>query len=150
MRKITGTFFLKRGREASVKRFHPWVFSGAIDRVEGEASDGDWVEVKDAQKKTLGYGHYQKGTITVRLLVFSTNPPEKKLYREKILNAFNLRVFSKVIGDHTNCYRLVHGEGDGLPGLIIDVYNGVAVVQAHTAGMHVDRQLIAEAIKESL
>jgi 23S rRNA (cytosine1962-C5)-methyltransferase len=150
MRRITSTFFLKRGREASVKRFHPWVFSGAIDRVEGEATDGDWVEVRDSQKQTLGFGHYQKGTITVRLLSFSKNPPDKKLYPDKILNSFNQRVFTKVINDHTNCYRLVHGEGDGLPGLIIDVYNGVAVMQAHTVGMHLDRSLIAEAIKVSL
>ncbi len=68
MRKITSTIFLKQGREASVKRFHPWVFSGAIERVQSEPVDGDWVEVKDAKKQTLGFGHYQKGTITVRLL----------------------------------------------------------------------------------
>src|SRR5258706_6650020 len=150
MRKVTSTFFLKRGREASVRRLHPWVFSGAIDRADGEANDGDWVEVKDSQKQTLGFGHYQKGTITVRLLSFFENQPDKKLYADKILNAFNQRVFTKVINDHTNCYRLIHGEGDGLPGLIIDVYNGVAVMQAHTVGMHQDRQLIAEAIKETL
>jgi 23S rRNA (cytosine1962-C5)-methyltransferase len=150
MRKITSTFFLKRGREASVRRLHPWVFSGAIDRVEGEATDGDWVEVRDSQKQTLGFGHYQKGTITVRLLSFFENLPDKKLYPDKILDAFRQRVVTKVINDQTNCYRLVHGEGDGLPGLIIDVYNGVAVMQAHTVGMHLDRKLIAEAIQESL
>jgi 23S rRNA (cytosine1962-C5)-methyltransferase len=150
MRKITSTIFLKQGREASVKRFHPWVFSGAIERVLGEPVDGDWVEVKDSKKQTLGFGHYQKGTITVRLLSFSVNAPDKRLYIDKILTAFNQRVFTKVINDQTNCYRLIHGEGDGLPGLIIDVYNGVAVMQAHTVGMHLDRQLIAEAIKESL
>lgn len=150
MKKITSTLFLKRGREASVKRFHPWIFSGAIDRVEGEPADGDWVEIKDSQKQTLGFGHYQKGTITVRLLSFSKDAPGKALYATKILNAFNQRALTKVISDHTNCYRLVHGEGDGLPGLIIDVYNGVAVMQAHTVGMHLDRVLIAEAIKATL
>ncbi len=148
--KITGIIFLKPGREASVKRFHPWVFSGAIERTEGEPADGNWVEVKDAQKTTLGFGHYQKGTITVRLLSFLEKTPDKKIYADKITNAFNQRVFTKVISNHTNCYRLIHGEGDGLPGLIIDVYNGVAVMQAHTAGMHNDRQLIAEALKETL
>jgi len=150
MRKIANTIFLKRGREASVKRYHPWVFSGAIERVEGEPVDGDWVEVKDAQRQTLGFGHYQKGTITIRLLSFSINLPDPKLYTDKIMNAFNQRVFTKVINDHTNCYRLIHGEGDGLPGLIIDVYNGVAVMQAHTVGMHLDRHEIADAIKEKL
>ncbi len=150
MKKISATIFLKQGREASVKRFHPWVFSGAIERMEGEPSDGEWVEVKDAQKQTLGFGHYQKGTITVRLLSFSKSNPDEKIYVEKITKAFNQRVFTKVIHDHTNCYRLVHGEGDGLPGLIIDVYNGVAVLQAHTVGMHLDRHFIAEAIKETL
>ncbi len=142
--------FLKRGREASVKRFHPWVFSGAIERVDGEPSDGDWVEVKDAQKQTLGFGHYQKGTITVRLLSFLKEAPNDKLYHDKIRTAFNQRLITKVISDHTNCYRLVHGEGDGLPGLIIDVYNGVAVMHAYTFGMHLDRQQIANAIKETL
>ena len=150
MRKIACTIFLKRGREASVKRFHPWVFSGAIDRVEGEPVDGDWAEVKDNQKQTLGFGHYQKGTITVRLLSFSSNSPDERLYAEKILSAFNQRVFTKVISERTNCYRLIHGEGDGLPGLIIDIYNGVAVMQAHTVGMHLDRALIAGAIKATL
>jgi 23S rRNA (cytosine1962-C5)-methyltransferase len=150
MRKITSAFFLKRGREASVKRFHPWVFSGAIERVEGEPGDGDWVAVKDSQKQTLGFGHYQKGTITIRLLTFDKDSPDVKLYENKILDAYNQRVFTKVLNDHTNCYRLIHGEGDGLPGLIIDVYNGVAVMQAHSVGMHLDRQLIADAIKEKL
>ncbi len=150
MRKITSTLFLKHGREASVKRFHPWVFSGAIERVEGDPIDGDCVEVKDSQKHTLGFGHFQKGTITVRLLSFTKDSFDEKLYAGKILNAFNQRVFTKIINDHTNCYRLIHGEGDGLPGLIVDVYNGVAVIQAHTVGMHLDRQLIADAIKETL
>jgi 23S rRNA (cytosine1962-C5)-methyltransferase len=150
MIKTTGTIFLKRGREASVKRFHPWVFSGAIQSTDGTPQDGEWVEVKDFQKATLGFGHFQKGTITVRLLSFLKDAPTKKIYSDKILNAFNQRVFTKVINDHTNCYRLVHGEGDGLPGLIVDVYNGVAVMQAHSIGMHNDRQLIAAAIKETL
>ncbi len=150
MRKVTGTIYLKRGREASVKRFHPWVFSGAIERTEGTPEDGDWMEVKDAQKKTLGFGHYQKGTITVRLFSFSEQAPDEKIYSDKILSAFNQRVFTKVISDHTNSYRLVHGEGDGLPGLIIDVYNGIAVIQAHTIGIHLDRYSIVDAIKGSL
>ncbi|HCW06164.1 MAG TPA: RlmI/RlmK family 23S rRNA methyltransferase [Cytophagales bacterium] len=150
MIKIESIIYLKRGREASVKRFHPWVFSGAIQTIEGNPVDGDWVEVKDFQKATLGFGHYQKGTITVRLLSFSNSTPSEKIYVDKIENAFRLRSITKVINEHTNCYRLVHGEGDGLPGLIVDVYNGVAVMQAHSIGMHNDRALIAEAITQNL
>ncbi|GHM99807.1 SAM-dependent methyltransferase [Cytophagales bacterium WSM2-2] len=150
MTKISGTIFLKRGREASVKRFHPWVFSGAIQSTEGKPEDGDWVEVKDAQKETLGFGHYQKGTITVRLLSFSKETPSEKIYSQKIASAFQQRILTRVINEQTNCYRLVHGEGDGLPGLIVDVYNGAVVMQAHSIGMNNDRELVANAIKESL
>lgn len=150
MIKTAGTIFLKRGREASVRRFHPWVFSGAIQKMDGTPQEGEWVEVKDFSNETLGFGHYQKGTITVRLLSFAKKSPGNKIYEEKIANAYNQRVFTKVINEHTNCYRLVHGEGDGLPALIVDVYNGVAVMQAHSLGMHQDRQLIAEAIKKIL
>ncbi|NOT75331.1 MAG: class I SAM-dependent rRNA methyltransferase [Cyclobacteriaceae bacterium] len=148
--KIQGQIILKKGREASAKRFHPWIFSGAIHSMEGKPEDGDWVEVKDGFKKTLGFGHYQKGTITVRLLSFSDQPPSQKIYSEKIRKAVDQRINTNVISDQTNCYRLIHGEGDGLSGLIVDIYNGVAVLQAHSAGMHNDRQLITESIKEVL
>lgn len=148
--KIQGQVILKKGREASVRRFHPWIFSGAILSVEGNPHDGDWVEVKDASKNTLGFGHFQKGTIAVRLLSFSPEAPAENPYKEKIIKALNQRISTRVIREHTNCYRLVHGEGDGLPGLIIDVYNGAVVMQAHSAGMHLDRHLIADAVKEAL
>jgi len=147
---ITSTLFLKQGREASIKRFHPWVFSGAIERMEGSPADGDWVEVKDSRKETIGFGHYQKGTITVRLLSFSSHPPTAEIYDEMIARAFNQRKVAKIIHEQTNCYRLIHGEGDGLPGLIVDVYHGVAVMQAHAAGIHADRHLIAKAIDQVL
>ncbi len=148
--KIQAQVVLKKGREASAKRFHPWIFSGAIHSVDGNPTDGDWVEVRDAAKKTLGFGHYQKGTITVRLLTFTNQEPTQTIYKEKIGKAFYQRVIANVINESTTCYRLVHGEGDGLSGLIIDIYNGVAVMQAHSAGMHTDRQLIAESIREVL
>lgn len=148
--KIQGQVILKKGRDASARRFHPWIFSGAILSTEGTLHDGDWVEVKDASKNTVGFGHFQKGTITVRLLSFAPDTPDENPYKEKIVNAFNQRVSTKVISDLTNCYRLVHGEGDGLPGLIIDLYNGAGVIQAHSAGMHRDRQLIVDALKEGL
>ncbi len=146
--KIQALIILKRGREASARRFHPWIFSGAIHSTEGSPQDGDWVEVKDAAKNTLGFGHFQQGSITVRLLSFSKEPPSENIYRDKLTSALHQRMLSRVINDHTNCYRLTHGEGDGLPGLIIDVYNGVAVIQAHSAGMHKDRQVIAKAVRE--
>ena len=150
MIKIKAVIFLKRGREASVLRFHPWVFSGAIERTDGSPEDGDWVEVKSAAKATLGFGHYQKGTITVRLISFGGELPDSKLFHHKIKAAFHLRSITRIINEHINCFRLVHGEGDGLPGLIIDFYNGVAVMQSHSVGMHLQRFQIAEAIKETL
>jgi 23S rRNA (cytosine1962-C5)-methyltransferase len=147
---LKGVVGLKQGRDHSVKRFHPWIFSGGIESVEGNPQDGDWVEVRDASKKTVGFGHYQKGTITVRVISFLAEKPTENLYVDKISKAFQTRLDTKVISDFTNAYRLVHGEGDGLPGLIIDMYHGVAVMQAHSPGMHNDRQLIADAIKEVL
>jgi 23S rRNA (cytosine1962-C5)-methyltransferase len=148
--KIQGKIILKKGREASVKRFHPWIFSGAILSKDEHLADGDWVEVKDAWQKTLGAGHYQNGTISIRLLTFSESLPAESLYVEKISQAFNQRLVSKVVSGMTNSYRLIHGEGDGLPGLIVDIYNGVAVMQAHSIGMHRDREVISAAIKTSL
>jgi len=147
MRTASARIILKKQREQSVLRFHPWVFSGAIDRLEGTPEDGDWVEVVSAQGQALAHGHYQKGSILVRLLHFgSTVSP--RLYRDKLENALAVR--SQLKSDLTTCYRLVHAEGDGLPGLIIDFYQGVAVVQAHSIGMHRDRHLIAEALADVL
>lgn len=147
---IQGTILLKQGRDHSVKRFHPWVFSGAIQSMEGEIKDGDWVVVKDAKKTTLGFGHYQKGTITVRMILFGETPPQVSIYNDKIKAALEQRLDTQVVSDFTNAYRLVHGEGDGLPGLIIDLYHDVAIVQAHSAGMQQDRNIISEAIKSVL
>lgn len=146
MIKIQGKVLLKKGREASARRFHPWIFSGAIQEVEGNPTNGNWVEVADASGNTLGFGHYQKGTITVRLLTFAHLAPGPEIYREKIEKAFKQRVVTRVVNEFTNCYRLVHGEGDGISGLILDIYNGVAVMQAHSPGIHADRHLIAEAV----
>jgi 23S rRNA (cytosine1962-C5)-methyltransferase len=148
--KISGTIFLRKGRDHSVKRFHPWIFSGAIFSTEGNPEDGEWVEVKDAAKQTLGYGHYQKGTITVRVLSFDAQPPTNALWKDKITSALHQRKTTDVISEQTNAYRLIHGEGDGLPGLIVDVYHGVAIMQAHAAGIHRDRHAIAKAIEKAL
>ena len=147
---ISGKVILKKGKEGSIKRFHPWIFSGAIESLEGDPQDGDWVYVMDSWGHILGVGHYQKGTITVRVISFSNVVLKEKIWEEKILSSYRQRISAGVISEFTNAYRLVHGEGDGLPGLIIDIYNGVAVVQAHSIGMHRNRSNIALAVKEIL
>jgi 23S rRNA (cytosine1962-C5)-methyltransferase len=146
--EIKGNIILKKGKEVSVLRRHPWLFSGAINKTEGTITDGDWVSVIDAGGNTLGFGHHQKGSITVRLLSFDKTPPRADFYTEKISTAARQRANINIQSSTTNAYRLIHGEGDGLPGLIIDLYNGVAVVQAHSHGMHADRAHIANAVKE--
>jgi 23S rRNA (cytosine1962-C5)-methyltransferase len=138
---------LKKDRDQSVLRFHPWIFSGAVHRTEGNPEDGDWVEVQNAHGHALAYGHYQKGSILVRLLHFGCEAPAN-LYQQKLEKAARMRNHLKT--DSINCRRLVHGEGDGLPGLVIDFYNGVAVLQAHSVGMHRDRHRIAGALSEVL
>jgi 23S rRNA (cytosine1962-C5)-methyltransferase len=147
MVQIKGKVFLKRGKEQSAKRFHPWIFSGAIHSKTTGIADGDWVEVCDAENSVIGYGHYQQATISVRILQFGNIPPSENFYLLKFKNAFLLRknLFSNT--SKTDCFRLIHGEGDSLPGLIIDWYNGAAVVQAHSWGMHADRQDIAVALQ---
>jgi 23S rRNA (cytosine1962-C5)-methyltransferase len=146
--KIQGTITLKQGRDHSAKRFHPWIFSGGIQQTLGDPKDGDWIEVQDAKKATLGFGHYQKGSITVRIITFGTSAPTETIYADKIGRALDQRLETCVASEHTNAYRLVHGEGDGLPGLVIDLYHDVAIVQAHSFGMQNDRKLIAEALQK--
>ena len=148
--KISGKVILKKGKEGSIKRFHPWIFSGAIHSLEGNPADGDWVNVTDASGHVLGFGHYQKGTITVRVVSFSSDAPSENIWQQKILASYRQRIATGVVAERTNAFRLIHGEGDGLPGLIIDVYNGVVVMQAHSIGMHRDRADIASAVKEVL
>jgi 23S rRNA (cytosine1962-C5)-methyltransferase len=145
--EITSTITLRKGKEGSVKRFHPWIFSGAIQAIDGKPTDGDWVRVVDSNSRQLAIGHYQKGTIAVRVLSFTSEPGDPKLFDRKIFAAFKLRIDAGVISQDTNAFRLVHGEGDGMPGLILDFYNGVVVMQAHSIGMHRDRYRIAEALQ---
>ena len=144
--EIKGEVILKSGREASIERFHPWIFSGGIKTKSENIKDGDWVSVSNIDGKILGFGHFQNGSIAVRILSFGPDKPDSSLYEIKIRKAFQLRNSISMISPSTNCYRLVHGEADGLPGLIVDVYNKVAVVQSHTDGMHNDKTLIAESI----
>jgi 23S rRNA (cytosine1962-C5)-methyltransferase len=145
---IQSKITLKKGKEFSIQRFHPWVFSGAIQSTEGDMKDGCWVEVCDYKSNTLGFGHYQNGSIAVRMLSFSKEKPSENFWTEKFTKAQQLRLVSNLPSKETNSFRLIHGEGDGLPGLIVDYYAGVAVVQAHSVGMHNDRHTIAEGLQK--
>lgn len=147
---VSGKIILKKGKEFSIQRYHPWIFSGAIQRIEGNVTDGCWVEASDAKGTTLGFGHYQNGSIAVRLLSFESTTPTGVFWKERIQDAFKTRHASGLPSKTTNAYRLIHGEGDGLSGLIIDYYDGVVVMQAHSVGMHLDRKAIADALKEVL
>ena len=141
--------FLKPGKEESLKRFHPWVFSGAIARIEGEPEEGEIVDVYTSKKEFIACGHFQVGSIAVRILSFIQQEINHEFWKHKLEVAYDLRR-SLGLADNpiNNTYRLVHGEGDNLPGLIIDVYNHTAVMQAHSVGMHVCRMDIAEALTE--
>ncbi|MDR2627519.1 MAG: class I SAM-dependent rRNA methyltransferase [Dysgonamonadaceae bacterium] len=147
----TAKIILLPKKEESVLRFHPWIFSGAIQRIEGSPEEGDVVEVYDSRQHFLAVGHYQIGSITVRILSFRQQPVDRDFWRERITAAYQLR---KALGltdsDNNNTYRLVHGEGDMLPGLIIDIYACTAVIQAHSAGMHLSRMEVAEVVREIL
>ena len=149
--------FLKKGKEDSVNRYHPWVFSGAIHHFSLQPEEGEVVEVfasfqKDKTNewefKYIATGHFQIGSIMVRILSFENEQIDEDFYRRKIESAYNMR---KAIGmtdnEDNNTFRLVHGEGDNLPGLVIDVYGKTAVMQAHSVGMHEDRMKIANALK---
>lgn len=141
--------FLKPGKEESLKRFHPWVFSGAIARVEGEPEEGEVVDVYTSKKEFIACGHFQIGSIAVRVLSFRQEPIDHAFWVRRLQVAKDLRCALGVLGNpQNNTYRLVHGEGDDLPGLIIDVYDHTAVMQAHSAGMHLDRMAVAEALEE--
>ena len=138
---------LKRGKEESLLRFHPWVFSGAIADIKGEPDEGDVVDVYTHEGKWIAVGHIQVGSIAVRVLSFKHEPIDADFWFRRLSVAFEMR---RSLGltdreDH-NIYRLVHGEGDNLPGLVIDVYGHTAVLQAHSVGMHCNRMDIADAL----
>lgn len=150
MTKIAGSILLQKGKEHSVKRYHPWVFSGAIKERSSDFNEGDWVSVLDSAKNILGYGHYHDGSIAVRMLHMGASKPAADFWINKFESALLLRKSLALPGVNTNAFRLIHGEGDGLSGLIIDLYNGVAVVQAHTPGMYNDRESIVDGLKKLL
>lgn len=139
--------YLKRGKEESLGRRHPWVFSGAIERVEGEPAEGDVVDVFSRQGMFLARGHYQIGSIAVRILAFRQEDIDERWWRERLRAARAVRLAAGLPdAPATDCYRLVHGEGDGLPGLVVDIYGDTAVMQAHSVGMYASRGAICEAL----
>ena len=151
---------LRKGREESVLRFHPWVFSGAVAEIQGNPAEGDVVGVYSYDGRFLAAGHYQIGSIAVRILSFDENFNDPDFWKIMISRALNVRVaaslamhgspgpVSEPVGHPavTDCYRLVHGEGDNLPGLVIDYYDGVCVMQAHSVGMFRSRRQISDAL----
>ena len=146
---------LKRGRDESLRRFHPWVFSGAIAEIQGSPAEGDVVSVHASDGSLLAYGHYQIGSIAVRVLSFDDSALRPDFWEDMISRALAVRVSCGLhpegatgVSAATNCYRLVHGEGDNLPGLIIDYYDGVCVMQAHSVGMFRARKQISEALQK--
>ena len=155
---IYKTIRLKKGKESSLLRFHPWIFSGAIENIEEGIEEGDTVRVVAHDGTFLAVGHYQIGSIAVRVLSFEDIIIDGVFWRERLQKAYELRKAIGVIrkpaavsgmSENINTtYRLVHGEGDNLPGLVIDIYDDTAVMQAHSVGMHVNRQAVAEALAD--
>lgn len=144
------TLFLRRGKSESLKRFHPWVFSGAIAGANGKLNEGDVVRIVSNENELMGYGHYQIGSIAVRMLTFREEKIDHAFWVTRLSEALRLRKAFQLTGRaDNNIYRLVHGEGDRLPGLVIDVYGKTAVMQAHSVGMHMSREQIADALIEA-
>ena len=141
------SIFLKHGKEDSLKRYHPWIFSGAIHHMSEEPEEGEIVAVYTHKNEYIATGHFQIGSIMVRVLSFENEAIDQKFYERKLTIALDVRKRIGMIGNNNNTYRLVHGEGDNLPGLVIDVYGHTAVMQAHSVGMHKDRKLLALALK---
>ncbi|HEY5469715.1 MAG TPA: class I SAM-dependent rRNA methyltransferase [Bacteroidales bacterium] len=142
---------LKSGKEQSLMRYHPWIFSGAIKKIYGNPVEGDLVDVFDNKDTFLAVGHYAPSSISVRVLSFKQVVPDMNFFREKIERAISYRKAIGIIGNPlVNVYRLIHGEGDGLPGLIVDYYNGVAVMQMHSVGFYRIRKEITEILVELL
>ena len=145
------TVILKRGKEESLLRQHPWIFSGAILRINGNPEEGDIVTVYTNDKKFIARGHIQVGSIAVRVLTFKDEPIDYGFWKKRIETAYDMRRSIGIASrDDNDTFRLVHGEGDNLPGLVSDIYDDTAVMQAHSVGMHMNRKIIADALKEVL
>ena len=151
------TVHLKPHKEESLLRFHPWVFSGAIRSIQLDANypyaapqEGEVVQVVDSKGSILGVGHYQIGSIAVRMLAFGVSELPENFWQDRIAEAYTMRVRLGLVSAENNSYRLIHGEGDFLPGLIVDIYADTAVIQAHSIGMHCHRAEIAEVIVKTV
>ena len=149
------TIFLKRGKEDSLVRNHPWIFSGAIHHSDGELQEGDKVRVLNSEGKFIAIGHWQIGSIAIRVLSFEDEKIDEEFYCKRLKSALDVRNSIGLLRgnctDENNInttYRLIHGEGDNMPGLVIDIYGDTAVMQAHSVGMHVDRMIIAQSLKK--
>jgi 23S rRNA (cytosine1962-C5)-methyltransferase len=138
--------FFKKNKEESILRRHPWIFSGAIDLIDEEIVDGDIVSIYDSRKRFLAIGHFQNATIAVRIVSFEEREINQKFFTQKLGDAIQLRRNLGLFSSDNSICRLVHGEGDGLPGLIIDFYENVAVVQCHSIGMYHSLSFINKAL----
>lgn len=145
------TVRLKPHKEESLLRFHPWVFSGAIQTIDGQPQEGDIVQVRDSRNNILGVGHYQIGSIAVRILSFHDEAINSDFWKKRISQSYEMRHrLGLDVPAQNNTYRLIHGEGDFLPGLVVDIYGDTAVMQAHSVGMHKERQRIAQTVAETI
>lgn len=141
--------YLKRGKDESLRRFHPWIFSGAIDHIDDGVEEGDVVQVFTEEGNFIAVGHYQIGSITIRVLSFEDEKIDETFWKRRISSALQQRIAIGIADTPNNdTYRLIHGEGDLLPGLVVDCYGQTAVVQAHSVGMHRVRQQIAQVLVE--
>lgn len=138
--------YLRPGKDGGLKRFHPWVFSGAISRTDNGVEEGSIVNVIDAKGESAGIGHFQFGSIAVRMLTFSQETIDEDFWFRRLRKAWLMRQSISVVSAQNRIFRLVHGEGDALPGLIIDIYEHTAVIQAHSVGMHLARHEISRAL----
>ena len=151
LKGVIGSVILRKGKEESLGRFHPWIFSGAIHHIESDAAleEGDLVEVLASDGRFLALGHWQIGSIAVRVLTFKRQRIDQAFWQKRLAAALDVRRTIGVAGREDNdIYRLVHGEGDNLPGLVVDIYGQTAVMQAHSVGMHVCRGEIAQALRD--
>ena len=150
---IKTQIYLRRGKEESLMRRHPWIFSGAIERIkssEEEIKEGEIVDVFTKQGEFIARGHYQIGSIAVRVLTFEQENINQQWWDKKIAVAYDVRrTLNLTDNEQTTCYRLIHGEGDSLPGLVVDIYDKTAVVQCHSVGMYLSRMAIAEALRNT-
>ena len=143
--------YLKKNKEESLKRLHPWIFSGAILKMDEGIAEGDVVDGVGYNGEFIGKGHYQIGSIAVRMLTFSEEEIDEAFWQKRLSSALQMRIAIGVADNKNNdTYRLVHGEGDNMPGLVVDCYGKTAVIQAHSVGVHYQRNMIAKALKEVL